>query len=327
MPLLTECSYRAPFWLPGGNAQTIGPRFACFVPNLPFIREQLELPDGDFLLLDWLYASGRADAPSRKLAVLSHGLEGDSIRSYMRALAIAMTRRGWDVLSRNFRGCGGLMNRLPVLYHSGDTADLDAVARYAGSRGYERIALAGFSMGGNQVLMYLGREAEELPGAVVRAAVVSVPCDLAGCSMELARPRNRIYMEYFLRSLRKKMREKHEVYPDIFPLEVLDGMKTFKEFDDCFTAPLNGFADAEDYWARASSLPHCRAIRVPALVINAANDPFLSERCFPVEEAEENPALFLMIPRQGGHVGFPTLAGKTVGWLENTVADFLVAEA
>ena len=327
MPVLPQCDYKAPFWLPGGHAQTMGPRIACFVPKLPFVRHTLELADGDFILVDWLFASGGAEERSRKLAILSHGLEGDSTRSYMRALAIALLRRGWDVAARNFRGCGGPMNRLPALYHSGDTVDLDAVTRHAESLGYGRIALAGFSMGGNQVLMYAGRESASLPASVRRVAAVSVPCDLTGCSTELSRPRNRIYMEYFLRTLRRKMREKHARYPDLFPVATLDRIKTFKEFDGLYTAPLNGFADAEDYWAKASSLPYLSGIRVPALVINAANDPFLSERCFPVEEAEESEALFLLIPSGGGHVGFPGPVGKTVGWLENTVADFLDSES
>ena len=327
MPVQTSRGYKAPFWLPGGDAQTMGPRLVCFIPQLPFVREQLELEDGDFLLVDWLYTSGIAEKPSNKVVVLSHGLEGDSSRSYMRALAIAMLRRGWDVASRNFRGCGGPMNRLPLLYHSGDTADLHTVVRHAELKGYGRIALAGFSMGGNQVLMYLGKEAKEVPATVRRAAAVSVPCDLTGCSVELSRPRNRIYMEYFLRTLRRKMREKHTRYPELFPVDTLDSIKDFKEFDDLFTAPLSGFENAEDYWARASSLPYLGAVRIPSLIINAVNDPFLSEQCFPVEEAEASGALFLMMPEQGGHVGFPTWAGKTVGWLENTVADFLDAES
>ena len=323
MPILEKCAYKAPFWLPGGNAQTVGPRIACFVPRVAFAREQMELEDGDFLLVDWLYASGSERERAAKLVVLSHGLEGDSTRSYMRAMAIAMVKRGWDVAARNFRGCGGPMNRLPNLYHSGETADLDAVVRHAEAKGYARIALVGFSMGGNQILMYLGKKPENVPPSVMRAAAVSVPCDLTGCSMELSRPRNRMYMEYFLRTLRQKMREKHARFPDLFSIDGLDAMKTFKEFDDRFTAPRGGFSSAEDYWEKASSLPYLGRITVPSLMINAANDPFLSESCFPVEEAGANPALFLLVPAQGGHVGFPTFVGKTVGWLENTVADFL----
>lgn len=322
MPVLSECSYCAPFWLPGGDAQTVGPRLICFVPAIAFSREQMELEDGDFLLVDWLYASGNAETVSDRLAILSHGLEGDSTRSYMRAAALALARRGWDIASRNFRGCGGPINRLPALYHSGDVADLDAVVRHARRKGYRRIALVGFSMGGNQVLKYLGERADVLPDEIVRAAAVSVPCDLVGCSMQLSKARNRMYMEYFLCTLRRKIREKRAMYPDLFDVRRLDAMKTFKEFDDSFTAPLNGFANAEDYWARASSRPHLGRIRVPTLVINAGNDPFLSETCFPFAEAKASQSLHLLTPKQGGHVGFPTFLGKTVGWLEMTIAAF-----
>ena len=326
MPVFEACSYKAPFWFPGGNVQTLAPRIACFVPQVSFFREQLELEDGDFLFVDWAYASGNTADPSRKLVVLSHGLEGDSSRSYMRAMAIAMLRRGWDVAARNFRGCGGPLNRLPAMYHSGETSDLDTVIRHAAGLGYTDIALVGFSMGANQILLYLGKEPGAVSGVVTRAVAISAPCDLTGSSAELARPRNRIYMEYFLRTLRRKMREKHSMYPDLFPLEGLDRMKTFKEFDDRFTAPLGGFSSAEDYWEKASSFPYLSRIQVSSLIINAANDPFLGENSYPVEAAAASSCLALMIPESGGHVGFPTYAGKTVGWLENTVADFLAME-
>lgn len=323
MPVVSRCRYTAPPWFPGGHAQTIGPRVFCFIPKLPFVRERLELDDGDFILVDWLYASNRADRPSSRLAILSHGLEGDSTRSYMRAMAMAVRDRGWDVASRNFRGCGGEMNRLPAMYHSGDVHDLDSLVRHAVDKGYTEIGLIGFSMGGNQVLKYLGECAKTLPEAVTRAGTVSVPCDLTGCSVELAKPGNRIYMEYFMRTLKRKIREKHAIYPGLFDISNLDAMTTFKDFDDAFTAPLNGFVNAEDYWARASSLPFLDRINRPALLINARNDPFLSRACYPLEEARKNASLFLCVPDQGGHVGFPSRAGKTVGWLENTVAGFL----
>ena len=323
MPVIAKCEYAAPFWLPGGDAQTMGPRLFHSVPAIPFVREQMELDDGDFLLVDWAYTSCSQKKLANRLAILSHGLEGDSTRSYMRVMATALLRRGWDVAARNFRGCGGIMNRLPALYHSGDTVDLDLVVRYAMGKGYTRIALVGFSMGGNQVLKYLGERVTDIPKTVTRSAAISVPCDLTGCSYQLAKPRNRIYMKYFLKTLCRKMREKHRTYPEMFPVEGIEKIRTFKEFDDLFTAPLNGFADAEDYWRRSSCLPYLGQITNPTLVINATNDPFLSEHCYPVSEAKETPSLFLLMPSQGGHVGFPTRFGKTVGWLENTVVDFL----
>lgn len=323
MPIVADCTYSPPFWLRGGNAQTVGVRLFCFVPHLPFVRERLELADGDCILVDWLFASGKTSERSKKVAVLSHGLEGDSTRSYMRAMALALTRRGWDVVSRNFRGCGGEMNRLPVLYHSGEVDDLDFVVRRVASEGYLEAGLVGFSMGGNQLLKYLGERREDLPDVISGAAAVSVPCDLAACSVLLSQPRNYMYMAYFLRTLRRKMREKYEMFPDLFDISNIDSIRTFKEFDDAFTAPLNGFADAEDYWEKASCLRFLPEIAVPTLLINAQNDPFLSENCYPRREAEENPHLYLLMPEQGGHVGFPTIVGKTVGWLENVIVDFL----
>ncbi|MDR3073100.1 MAG: alpha/beta fold hydrolase [Deltaproteobacteria bacterium] len=322
MPVLAGHTYKAPWWLPGGDAQTVWPRILRFVPRLPFMREELSLDDGDFIFVDWLLASGRAGKVSQRLVILSHGLEGDSGRSYMRAMAAAFLRRGWDVAARNFRGCGGRMNRRPVLYHSGEVGDMDAVVRHAENLGYGTIALVGFSMGGNQVLKYLGERAQSLPASVVRGVGISTPCDLTGSSLALARPRNRPYMEYFLRTLRRKMREKHDAYPELFPLEGLEAIRDFKQFDDAFTAPLNGFADAEDYWRKASCLPYLGRVAIPALVLNARNDPFLSGSCYPVREAGDNPKLFLLMPETGGHVGFPTWTGRAVGWLEEAVADF-----
>ncbi len=325
MPLRSACAYVPPFWLPGGHAQTIGSRVVCFVPRIAYHRERLELPDGDFMFVDWQFASKNPAAPSDKVAVISHGLEGDSTRSYVRALAFALLDRGWDVAARNLRSCGGEMNRLPTFYHSGETADLHSLVGHCLSKKYSSVALAGFSIGGNQTLKYLGERAAKVPPAVTAAAAVSVPCDLTGCSVALSKPANRVYMEYFLRTLRAKVREKKARYPDLFDLRGLEAMKTFKEFDDRFTAPLNGFASAEDYWEKASSAPCLGDITVPTLLINARNDPFLNEECFPVHTAKASETLTLVMPQDGGHVGFPGPTGKTVGWLEREIVDFLDA--
>ena len=325
MPVITQCDYKAPVWLPGGHSQTLGPRLFCFVPRVSFARERVETPDGDFFLADWLFASGSPERPASKIAIVSHGLEGNSTRSYMRAMAIALQRRGWDVLARNMRFCGGEMNRLPTMYHSGETGDIALSVARCESRGYGTIALVGFSIGGNQTLKYLGEGAATLPASVRAGVGISVPCDLAGCSTVLDLPSNSIYMNYFMRTLRKKVACKHSLYPELYPLAGLDSIKTFKAFDDRYTAPINGFAGAEDYWAQASSGPHLANIAIPALLLNAKNDPFLSPSCFPVNEAASNSNLTLLLPEQGGHAGFPTQWGKTVGWMEEAVVDFLDA--
>lgn len=321
MPVIKKCSYTPPFWLPGGHAQTIGPRFFCRSPRCVYRREYLELDDGDFFSVDWLLAHKEGNRLAGRLAILSHGLEGDSRSLYVKTLAKTLLAAGWDVAARNFRSCGE-MNRLPRIYHSGETDDLHAVVRHVMERGYRHIALAGFSMGGNQVLMYLGRDRERVPAEVKAAAVVSVPCDLPSSSRALARPENRVYMEYFMRTLRKKMRAKHREFPELFDVAGLDAMKTFKEFDDRFTAPIHGFKDAEDYWVKASSKPYLGDIAMPTLLVNAKNDPFLEPECFPEEEAEANPFFHLMTPEDGGHVGFPG-SSATPDWLNTTLLDFL----
>jgi predicted alpha/beta-fold hydrolase len=160
-------------------------------------------------------------------------------------------------------------------------------------------------MGGNQTLKYLGEAPERVPSRVTAAVVFSVPCDLPGAAVELDKPGNTVYMRYFLRSLRQKVRLKHTLYPDLYPLDGLEAMRTFAEFDGAYTAPVHGFASARDYWEKAASLPHLGKIRVPTLLVNARNDPFLSAGCYPVRIARENPHLYLEMPEQGGHVGFP----------------------
>lgn len=317
MPVIHECAFKSPFFLPGGHVQTIAPRFFRKTPRCGYHREYLELEDGDFFSIDWLLAHPKGNRLSARAAILSHGLEGDSSSVYIQSLAAFLASSGWDVAARNLRSCGE-MNRLPRTYHSGETDDLHVAVRHCLKRGYSHIALAGFSMGGNQTLMYLGRDRERVPRQVSAAAAVSVPCDLASCSNALTRPENRLYMEYFMRTLRKKMRHKHREFPELFDISGLDSMKTFKEFDDRFTAPIFGFRNAEDYWEKASSRPFLPAVRVPSLMINAQNDPFLGPECFPTREAEAHPALTLLTPESGGHCGFLGAYGNR-DWLNRTI--------
>ena len=319
MPLLESSSYHAPLWLPGGHAQTIFPSLFRKIPDLPFTRIRIATPDDDVILADVLQAGKRKE---REVVILSHGLEGDSRRKYIRGMCRAFAARGWDCLARNFRGCGGEMNRTPGLYHSGMTEDLHAVVGHCLGEGYERIMLVGFSMGGNQVLKYLGEAPDRVPAEVVAAAAFSVTCNLPGAARELDRPGNAVYMHYFLRTLRRKVRLKHARYPDLYPLDGLERMRTFAEFDNQYTAPVHGFSSAADYWEKAASLPHLHRIRVPALLVNALNDPFLSPGCYPVDVARNNACLFLETPGEGGHVGFTSPLGKEAYWSETRAVKF-----
>ncbi len=304
VPLIPDSSYRAPWWLPGGHAQTIWPALFRRAEPVTLIRERLELEDGDFLDLEW---SGKS---SERLAILSHGLEGSCRAPYIQDMARALAAAGWDALAWNFRGCGTEPNRLLSFYHSGATHDLDAVIRHAlATHPAESIDLIGFSLGGNLTLKYLG-EPRERPPQLRRAAAFSVPCDLADSARRLSEPRNRLYMRRFLRSLRTKLRVKEALFPGMLDLAGLENIPDFLEFDNRFTAPLHGFRDADDYWTRSSCrqfLPH---IRIPTLLVNARNDPFLGGKCFPYEEARTSAWLSLETPDEGGHVGFPGNGGS-----------------
>ena len=313
--------YKSPHWLYNGHLQTIIPSVFRKVGNLPYDRERIETPDHDFLDLDWL-----KDDNSR-LVIISHGLEGDSHRGYVKGMAKAFGSRDWDVLAWNYRSCGGAMNLQPRFYHSGATDDLDLVIRHGLTQGYRSVSLAGFSMGGNLVLQYLGEKGEAVDSRIAGAVTFSVPCDLAGGADVLALPSRRLYMHRFIRDLKPKMAEKARRFPGLLSMEGYDQIRDFHQFDERYTAPLHGFTSAQDYWYRASSLYRLKDIRVPALMVNAADDPFLSRHCFP-----QNPAVLgrwtqLEVPRHGGHVGFVSSGRSGRYWSEQRAVDFLAALA
>jgi len=315
MPIIGDSSYRAPGYLPGGHAQTIHPVIFRRIPDLEMRRERMELDDGDFIDLDT--AGGRGE----KLAIISHGLEGSSRSTYVRGMAAALLKRGWDVIAWNFRGCGGEMNRLQSFYHSGKTDDLERVIRYAMvAHPSKHIDLIGFSLGGNLTLKYIGERGAGIDPLIRRAVAFSAPCELACSSRELSKWQNRIYMERFLKTLRAKVKEKSRLFPGALDITGVDSMKTFAEFDDRFTAPLHGFENAMDYWTRSSSRQFLKDIGIPTLLVSAANDPILGPDCYPFAEAEENNSFFLEVPEQGGHVGF-TADGEY--WSEKRAVEFL----
>jgi len=302
-----------------GHLQTIVPALFRGVPLVTRERERIETPDGDFLDLDW-----NQEASSLRLAILSHGLEGNSRNAYIQGMAAALWRAGWNVLAWNFRGCSGESNRRLSSYHSGATADLETVIRHAlATTSPRQIALIGFSMGGNLTLKYLGDQAEALDPRLVGAVTYSVPCDLASSSRRLEGLVQRFYMDRFLGSLRIKIREKMHRFPGQLDDAGLDAMRTFREFDGAYTAPLHGFASAEDYWQRASCAPVLSQIAIPTLLVNAGNDPFLAPACYPVAAARESATLSLEIPSSGGHLGFVTCDQENEYWSETRAVEFL----
>ncbi|WP_372964007.1 YheT family hydrolase [Marinobacter sp.] len=279
--------------------------------------EVLATEDDDELHLDW-YRQG-----SDRVAVISHGLEGHSRRPYVLGLAKALMGQGWDVLAWNFRSCGGVMNLQPRFYHSGATEDLHAVVTRTLSERYRNVFLSGFSMGGNLTLLYLGQQGEQVDSRISGAVTYSVPIDLAGCADMLALPSRRIYMQRFLNDLHGKMEEKSQRFPDRIDITGFKNIRNFHEFDDRYTAPLHGFKDATDYWASCSALHRLKDIRVPALMVNAADDPFLSAGCFPESRKVLGSYVKIEVPKWGGHVGFVEHARDGYYWSERRVLDFV----
>lgn len=310
-PLLIEVAlppYRPPAWLPGGHAQTLYP--LLIKPALPaYRRERWDTPDGDFIDVDWIDA-----ALAAPLLVLFHGLEGSSASHYATALMAAVQGAGWAGAVVHFRGCSGVPNRLPRAYHSGDSAEIDWVLRRLRAQfPARRLYATGVSLGGNALLKWLG-EQELAAGAVVdAAAAVSAPLDLTACGHHLGRGFNRIYTRHFLHSLKQGAAKRLARFPGLFDGARMARSRNLFEFDDVVTAPLHGFHDADDYWRRASAKPLLRGIRVPTLLLNALNDPFLPVSALPRAD-EVGAAVRQETPRDGGHVGF--VSGRWPGRLD-----------
>ena len=313
-------SYVAPRWLPGGHAQTILPSLLR-PPRVPLRRERWDTPDGDFIDVDFC-----GDAASSRLIVLFHGLEGCSDSHYARALAAATAPAGWYLAMPHFRGCSGELNRRPRAYHSGDSEEIDWVLRrFAQDETQHRALYAvGVSLGGNALLKWLGERGTDARAVLQRAAAVSAPLDVAAAGRALDGGLNRLlYTRHFLATLKPKSLAKLAAFPGLYDAGRVQRARTFHEFDGLVTAPLHGFRDTDDYWARASSAPLLERVRVPTLMINARNDPFLPEHALLAATRRVAPELLLEFPQTGGHAGF--LAGPFPGrhdWLPRRLLDF-----
>ena len=265
-------------------------------PRVRLERERWETPDGDFIDVDFA-----GDAAAAKRLVLFHGLEGCSDGHYARALAAQALGSGWRIVLPNFRGCSGEPNRKPRAYHSGDTAEIDWILRRLG----KDLHAIGISLGGNALLKWLGERGEDAVPIVRRAAAVSAPVDLAAAGAALDRGLNRLlYTRMFLTTLKPKSLAKLERFPGLFDADVVRAARTFREFDNAVTAPLHGFRDVDHYWSAASSGPWLAGIRVPTLLLNARNDPFLPEHALLAATRDAAACVLLEFPRDGGHVGF-----------------------
>lgn len=316
-------TYSPSWWLPGPHARTIWGRFFRRTPPLPTRIERWETDDDDFVDLV------RLDAPKgRPHLVMLHGLEGAPRSHYARGLFLQALHRGWAADLLLFRGCGAELNRAPRFYHSGETGDIDAVARRLMSADPEAaFVFAGVSLGGNVLLKWLGEMGGAVPAQIAGAAAVSVPFDLARASRHIDQGFSRVYQTHFLRSLRRKALAKLERYPDLLSRERVEASQTLWDFDDVVTAPVHGFADANDYYSRSSSIRFIDRVHVPTLLLSALDDPFLPSAVLDDVRrvAAQNPNLTLEFPESGGHVGFVSGANpfRPFYYAEWRVAEFL----
>lgn len=298
-------NYRAPWWLPGGNLQTIWPALYArrvFGPHPQYRRERWETPDGDFIDVDFMVP---AAAPAQPLLVLFHGLEGSSRSHYAEAFADLARERGWAYAVPHFRGCSGELNRGPRAYHSGDFEEIGWVLQRLAAAHAGAVLAVGVSLGGNALMRWAGEMGDAASRVVAAVASVSSPIDLAAGGRAIGEGFNRlVYTRMFLRTMVPKALQKLQQHPGLFDRERLLRARNLYEFDNIFTAPLHGFRDTDDYWARASAKPHLHRIRVPALVVNALNDPFVPASSLPAAH-EVGTHVTLWQPAQGGHVGFP----------------------
>lgn len=335
-------NYVAPWWLPGGNSQTLWAALSArrFLETAPvFRRERWRAPDSDFVDVDWLVGMAPTLAASRTvpsfeaaglaggdpvlrpppaceqpLLVVFHGLEGSSSSHYAQAFADVARGRGWACAVPHFRGCSGEINLAPRAYHSGDFAEIDwLLRRFAVQHGGPVLAV-GISLGGNALLRWASEMGDAARQVVAGIASVCSPLDLAASGEAIGRGFNRqVYTRMFLKTMVPKALEKLEQYPGLFDGEALLAVRDLYEFDNVFTAPLHGFKDANDYWVRASAKPHLRQVAIPALALNALNDPFIPASSLP-QAGDVSRYVTLWQPAQGGHVGFPSSRSPGVGF-------------
>jgi len=332
-------NYVAPIWLPGGNLQTIWPalyskRVFGLLPH--YRRERWTAPDGDFIDVDFLVASAPTlvavrTVPSPEeanlaspLLVMFHGLEGSSRSHYAEAFADFCQERGMAFAVAHFRGCSGELNHGPRAYHSGDFEEIDWILRRFRQQHAGPIMAVGVSLGGNALMRWAGEMGKAASEVVQAVASVCSPIDLAAGGWAIGQGFNRlVYTRMFLNTMKPKALRKLAQHPGLFDAQALIAARDLYEFDNIFTAPVHGFKNTDDYWARASAKPHLHQIRVPALVVNARNDPFVPAWSLP-NQSEVGDFVTLWQPMQGGHVGFPqgrvpghvrTMPDAVGGWL------------
>lgn len=314
MPIV-QSQFKPAWWCRNPHLQTLWP-LAVKPPHPELKRERVELPDSDFIDLDW---TTNENDPT---VLVVHGLEGSAHSHYARRLLYALSKQGYRGVLMHFRGRSGEPNRLPRAYHSGETGDLRFIYKLLSNRGEKPCAIVAYSLGGNVLLKWLGEKQDEIPD--IKAVAVSVPFVLSELADHMNKGFPRIYQRHLVKSLHKTFEAKANVVDLPLTTEQIKTMSSFWEFDDKVTAPLHGFANAKEYYAKSSSRQFLSGIKTPTLVIQAKDDPFMSSRVIP-SERELSDTVTLELAKHGGHVGF--ISGGTPRqpqfWLEDRIINYI----
>ncbi len=299
MPLVSS-TYTAKGIFKNGHFSTVYSAKLRPSPSVKQMRERLILPDDDFLDIDW----SMSNEPSKKVAILLHGLEGNAQRTYIKGQAKHLVANGWHAAAVNYRSCSGEPNNKYPSYNAGKTDDLESVIDFILSKNqFSEIALVGFSLGGNLLLKYLG-ERQSIPKEITKGISISSPLNLKGSLKKLEQANNWLYRTSFLYGLRSKFKAKMSQFPEQMTQEDLKAIRSLFDFDTIYTARAHGFKSAWDYYEKNSSLQFLPEIKIPVLILNAENDSFLSPLCYPTDLASNSKNLYLETPKHGGHVGF-----------------------
>ncbi|WP_218599334.1 YheT family hydrolase [Polaribacter sp. NJDZ03] len=318
MPVLTS-NFTPTFLFKNGHFNTIY-RSVFSKESCKYKRKRVSTWDNDFIDLDFSLVG------SKTLVLLIHGLEGSSQSKYIVSTTKYLNQKGLDTVCFNLRGCSGDDNLLLGTYHSGKTEDVDFIVKHL-SRNYEyeNIILIGFSLGGNLTLKYIGEQSENSATKVKGGIAISVPIDIASGEFELEKLKNKLYLERFLKTMKTKILEKAAKFPEFqLDKDLLAKATRFKHLESLYTVPVFGFESPEDYWEKASAKPYLSKIKIPTLLINSKDDTFLSNQCFPFDEANNSKNFFFETTNYGGHCGFiSSFYSAKNNWLELRIERFI----
>jgi uncharacterized protein len=333
MPLLPDRFPGSPIWLPEGHSQTIWPAVFRKVTFPKYFREVFQTRDNDQIFLDWQWQTERSHSKIKldsdrgedikPLAILLHGLEGDSNAQYMLGTGKILHEAGFDILAMNCRSCGGEMNKTIRMYNHSDFDDLEETVAHAIECGYHKIFLVGFSMGGTIILNYLLKSKTKIPKELIGTAVVSTPLDLYKAVNQLNNLNNIIYRIRFQVLLQRKTKYKAKQFPGVLPIGKLRKFTTWEQYDKDFTTIIGNFQDEKDFYEKATVVSHLENLKIPTFMLQAKNDSILTPNCFPSEIARCNPNLFLEITKKGGHCGYTT-SRKNYPYSEIRIQEFFL---